>query len=112
MYIKNNTFLKFYGITKDPETKEFMMIIQFASQGNLRCFLSNNFNNILWKNKILYLYNLRADLEYLHGLGYFYKDFHSGNILQIAESDGTVSYISDFGLSGSSNEQKSDYKIC
>ncbi|EXX78584.1 hypothetical protein RirG_013700 [Rhizophagus irregularis DAOM 197198w] len=39
---------------------------------------------------------------------YFHKDFHSGNILR-----GVTTYISDFGLSGSSsNEQKSDDKIC
>ncbi|GES80900.1 kinase-like domain-containing protein [Rhizophagus clarus] len=68
--LKDNT-LKFYGLTKDPETKEFMMIIQLADQGNLRCVLSN---------------------------------FHSGNILH-----GTyTTYISDFGLSRPSNEQKSD----
>jgi hypothetical protein len=40
-------------MTKDPETQEFMMIMQFADQGNLRHFLSRNFNNILWKDKIL-----------------------------------------------------------
>ncbi|GBC46678.2 kinase-like domain-containing protein [Rhizophagus irregularis DAOM 181602=DAOM 197198] len=28
--------LKFYGMTKDPETEEFMMILQFANKGNLR----------------------------------------------------------------------------
>lgn len=38
---------KFYGITKDPETKEFMIILRFAEQGNLRDILSNNFNDIL-----------------------------------------------------------------
>src|SRR5207248_8877408 len=36
------------------------------------------------------------------------KDFHSGNILK----SNSVSYISDFGLSGPSNEQKSDDEIC
>ncbi|GBB97122.1 hypothetical protein RclHR1_02920007 [Rhizophagus clarus] len=30
--------LQFYGITKDPETKEFMMILEFANKGNLRNF--------------------------------------------------------------------------
>src|SRR3954469_13939791 len=50
------------------------------------------------------------DLGTLHCLGYFHKDFHSGNILK--ESKYNLSYISDFGLSGPSNEQKSDDKIC
>src|SRR6266487_4709736 len=95
-------------MTKDPKTQEFMMIIEFADQGNLRHVLSSNFNNILWKDKILLLSNLTIDLKNLHKLGYFHKDFHSGNILKC----GSVSYVSDFGLSGPSNEQKSDDKIC
>ena len=45
----------------------------------------------------------------MHKLEYFHKDFHSGNILRTKNN---YSYISDFGLSGPSNEQKSDNKIC
>jgi len=102
--------LTFYGITKDPETQEFMMIIQFADQGNLRHVLSSNFNNLLWRSKILLLCDLANNLKNLHELGYFHKDFHSGNILDNSSSG--FSYVSDFGLSGPSNEQKSDDKIC
>jgi serine/threonine protein kinase len=91
-----------------------MMIIQLADQGNLRCILSNNYNNILWKEKLHLLLNIAEDLKSLHGLGYFHKDFHSGNILQNYDKDfyNNYTYISDFGLSGPSNEQKSDDKIC
>ncbi len=67
--------LRLYGMTKDPETKEFMMIIKFADEGNLRSSLSNNFNNISWKDKILLLYHITEDLRDLHKLGYFHKDF-------------------------------------
>src|SRR5438045_1778496 len=95
-------------MAKDPETQEFMMIMQFADQGNLRHVLSSNFNNILWEDKIQLLYCLTIDLKNLHKLGYFHKDFHSGNILLIHDE----SFVSDFGLSGPSNEQKSDDKIC
>src|SRR5205814_8881423 len=48
------------------------------------------------------------DIKNLHKLGYSHNDFHSGNILKCGPS----SYISDFGLSGPPNEQKSDDKIC
>ena len=86
-----------------------MIITQLAERGNLRCVLSSNFKNILWKDKIQYLWNIVRDLKSLHELGYCHKDFHSGNILQIIGG----SYISDFGLSGPSNKQKSDdKKIC
>ena len=94
-------------MTKDSETKEFMMIIKFANKGNLRSSLSNNFNNILWRNKIRLLWHISQDLRDLHKLGYFHKDFHSGNILQMNYN----SYLSDFGLSGPANEQKCDDEV-
>ena len=58
-----------------------MMILQFIDRGNLRSVLSSNFNNILWKDKIRKLFSIIYDLKNLHELGYFHKDFHSGNIL-------------------------------
>ncbi|RGB23104.1 kinase-like domain-containing protein [Rhizophagus diaphanus] len=89
------------------------MIIQLADQGNLRSILSSNFNNIFWKEKLKVLFDIVYDLKNLHNLGYFHKDFHSGNILQNRNAaDDNVTYMSDFGLSGQSNEQKSDDKIC
>src|SRR5688572_5904000 len=95
-------------MTKDPKTEEFLMIMEFANQGNLRSILSSNFNNILWKGKIFRLYTSALQLNRLHELEYVHKDFHSGNILQLDD----LSRISDFGLSGPANEQKSDGKIC
>src|SRR5256885_10580009 len=84
------------------------MILQFADKGNLRSILSSNFNNILWNDKIELLRESAGDLKKLHELGYFHKDFHSGNILR----NHNYNYISDFGLSGPSDKQKSDDKIC
>src|SRR5947207_12628415 len=95
-------------MTKDSKTEEFLMIMQFANQGNLRSVLSSNFNNILWKYKIQSLSGSANQLNRLHELEYVHKDFHSGNILQL----NGLSRISDFGLSGPANEQKSDGKIC
>jgi serine/threonine protein kinase len=103
-----NEGLKFYGLTKDPETKEFMMIIEFAEKGNLRTNLLNNFNNIMWKDKIKSLREITFDLKNLHKSEYIHKDFHNGNILQIND---TLFLISDFGLSGPANVQKSDDKV-
>ncbi|RGB25094.1 kinase-like domain-containing protein, partial [Rhizophagus diaphanus] len=58
-------------------------------------------------DKIGLLVGISKDLQELHDLGYSHKDFHSGNILQIND----ISYISDFGLSGPANEQKSNDKV-
>ena len=83
------------------------MIVQFAPDGNLRSYLLNNFNNILWEYKITKLFQIIHNLYRLHELRYCHKDFHSGNILQVSKT----SFISDFGLTGPADEQKSDDKI-
>src|SRR5438045_8386252 len=84
-----------------------MMILELANDGNLRYILSNDFNSILWRDKIELLYDLTRNLKNLHELGYFHNDFHSGNILR----NYYKTYISDLGLSGPANEQNLDSKI-
>ncbi|GES73054.1 kinase-like domain-containing protein [Rhizophagus clarus] len=93
LYLSNPDFLKFYGITKDPKTKEFITILQFGNMGNLRDILSNNFNYILWKDKIKLLHDLVTDLQYAHRLKCFHNDFRSENILR----NNALYFISDFG---------------
>ncbi|GBB84525.1 hypothetical protein RclHR1_01110010 [Rhizophagus clarus] len=104
--------IKPYGLTKDPETKEFIMIMELANE-SLRNTISSNFNNILWSDKLKILYEILTDLRRLHELGYFHKDIHSGNILKFRGlfDEDIMYYISDFGLCGPSNEQKSDGKV-
>ncbi|RGB28018.1 kinase-like domain-containing protein, partial [Rhizophagus diaphanus] len=47
-------------------------------------------------------------LENLHKIGYYHKNLHSGNILQIDN----IPYISDFRISEPPFRLKSDNKIC
>jgi len=40
-------FTKLYGvITKHPQMEEFMMVLEYASNGNLRDHLKINFSNL------------------------------------------------------------------
>ena len=41
--------VRFYGITKDPETNNFMMVMQYANNGNLRQYLNNNLIHLIGK---------------------------------------------------------------
>ncbi|RHZ76388.1 hypothetical protein Glove_198g106 [Diversispora epigaea] len=81
------TTIRFYGITQDPETHSFMMVLDYVTDGNLREYLKNNFDNINWKQK---LSNLRELSEKY--------SFHPGNILSSDFKDDLE--ISDFGLIG------------
>ncbi|RHZ80101.1 hypothetical protein Glove_139g328 [Diversispora epigaea] len=91
------TSIRFYGITQDPETHSYMMVLQYAADGNLREYLKINFNNINWLQKLLNLYRLSEKLMNIHRLDIVHQDFHPGNILSTSFKG--IVYISDFGLS-------------
>ena len=38
--------IKYHGVTKDPKTKEYMLVMNYASGGNLHNHLQKNFTNI------------------------------------------------------------------
>ena len=105
---KSSSFvpLEFYGMTKDPETKEFIIVTEFADKGSLRDVLSN-FNKLFWRDKIINcLHSIACNPYLLHNLDYCHRDFHSGNILR-----GDRIYLSDFGLSKPADVQRSDGKV-
>ncbi|RHZ85365.1 hypothetical protein Glove_66g94 [Diversispora epigaea] len=90
------TSIRFYGITQDPETHSYIMVLEYAKDGNLREYLKINFNNINWKQKLYNLWHLSSRLTNIHKLDIVHQDFHPGNILASDFKD--YLEISDFGL--------------
>ena len=84
------------GITKDPETHKYMIVLSYYSGGSLRNYLNNNFNDIDWENKLAHLKDLASKFSEIHKLDIVHRDFHPGNILK--DSNEYI-HISDFGLS-------------
>ncbi|GET67168.1 kinase-like domain-containing protein [Rhizophagus irregularis DAOM 181602=DAOM 197198] len=41
-----------YGITQDPVTEEYMLIMDYAEGGDLHSYLKKNFINITWNDKL------------------------------------------------------------
>src|SRR3954469_14302011 len=97
----NNSYdsIRFYGITQDPETHSYAMVLEYAKDGNLREYLKINFNNINWKQKLKNLYYLSYRLKDIHKLDIVHQDFHPGNILSSNFKNPFNTKISDFGLS-------------
>ncbi|RHZ81629.1 hypothetical protein Glove_117g111 [Diversispora epigaea] len=89
--------IRFYGITQDPITHSYMMVLEYAADGNLREYLKINFNNIDWERKLYNLRELSYRLINIHVLDIVHQDFHPGNILSYDFKNNM--YISDFGLS-------------
>ncbi|EXX72468.1 Cdc15p [Rhizophagus irregularis DAOM 197198w] len=105
-----NDIVQCYGITQDPETNEYMMVLQYCEGGNFR----NNYINkeLGYYSKIDKLRQIASGLLDIHNSGKVHKDFHSGNILYI----GDLPYISDFGMCQPANikqsvNQKSVYGV-
>ncbi|PKC03521.1 kinase-like protein, partial [Rhizophagus irregularis] len=105
----NRTFydyiIKIYGFTKDPELEDYILVMKYASEGDLHKYLQKNFTNLEWNSdniilvysKLNILRNISEGLKYIHENKYIHRDFHSGNIL----SDVFQWKIGDLGLSQS-----------
>src|SRR5438045_957580 len=98
-----------YVITKDLETENFMMIVEYAYNGSLRHYLNNNFNSMKWDDNLNILQKIACGLNHIHNNGLIHHDFHCGNILS---GDDDLTYITDLGLCQPANVKpsQSDYK--
>src|ERR1043165_5851172 len=98
-----------YGITKDPETNYFMMVMAYAENGSLRKHLNNNFNSLSWNEKLDNLRFIATGLGIIHEKGLIHHDFHCGNILNKKHPIYKTfrSVITDLGLCKPANEKPS-----
>src|SRR3989337_450297 len=96
---------KYYGITQNPITKDFIIIMKYYRLGSLRDYITKNFYNIKWNEKLEILGNIVKGLNHLHNQEIIHRDFHSGNILY--ENNWDV-VISDLGISKSSIDNNDD----
>ncbi|RGB31942.1 kinase-like domain-containing protein [Rhizophagus diaphanus] len=95
--------IRLYGITQDPVTLDYMIVMEYMSYGSLRSNLMikkynpyDKFNNG---------YFIARSLSALHKCGLVHGDFHSGNILLQSHR---YAYISDFGLSRPAHKSDSN----
>ncbi|GBB97034.1 hypothetical protein RclHR1_00290032 [Rhizophagus clarus] len=103
-YSVNNSgnILKVYGITQDPNTKDYIIVLQYAEGRNFEYWLFNNYKYFNWTNKLKILNNIISGLKEIHQKQMVHRDFHVGNILfdEIFVIYSNVNlYISDMGLS-------------
>src|SRR6266498_3861586 len=90
---------KYYGITQDPITEDFVIIMKYYKLGSLKEYITKNCHNIKWFEKLNILGHIIGGLNHLHNQNIIHRDFHSGNILYENKFD---IVISDLGISKSS----------
>ena len=47
-----------YGVTKDPDEDDYLLVFKYAKLGDLHNNLSKNFKEITWRNKIQSLWGI------------------------------------------------------
>jgi len=78
-----------YGVTQDPETKEYMIVMQYANNGSLLSYLDQNINKLTWRDKLYHLKDIAYYLDTIHRSGLVHCDLHGGNIVMYNNNDNT-----------------------
>ncbi|RHZ61662.1 hypothetical protein Glove_346g160 [Diversispora epigaea] len=97
----DSNIIKCYGVTQDPQTKNYAFVLKYKQNGDLHHFINKNFETFSWKVKINYLNNIVKGIQSIHDKKIIHRDLHSGNILVNIRhnSNDTYPVISDLGFS-------------
>ncbi|RIA97516.1 kinase-like domain-containing protein [Glomus cerebriforme] len=70
-----SSVIRLYGITQDPDTKNYMMVLNYAENGSLRNYLDKNVK-LNWEDKINNLFQIAKGLEQIHSNELIHRDLH------------------------------------
>ncbi|GBB85327.1 hypothetical protein RclHR1_01190003 [Rhizophagus clarus] len=101
--IKKSNILNIYGISQDPNTNNYIIVLDYAEGGNFDNWMNKNYKNFYWLRKLNILLNIINGLKEIHQREMVHCDFHTGNILFLRNDIGDLGndiLISDMGLCG------------
>ncbi|GBC53733.2 kinase-like domain-containing protein [Rhizophagus irregularis DAOM 181602=DAOM 197198] len=81
--------IKCFGITQDPITHNYALVLQYMENGNLRSYLGQTANSKTWEQRLNKMYDICLALNDIHKYGFI---------------GSTFAYIGDFGLCMPANE--------
>ncbi|CAG8618070.1 41_t:CDS:2 [Acaulospora morrowiae] len=84
-----------FGTTEDPKTKNTIMVLNYANEGNLQSYIRKNWLKLTWRKKIKFALDIASGIEHLHKFKIIHRDLHPKNILV----DNGVLKIADLGCS-------------
>jgi len=99
-YSESIVIVNCYGISQDPATKNYLMVMEYMEEGSLRQYLQKNNSKLNFENKLENLSSIADGLSKIHSQELVHRDLHSGNILNSVG----WSYITDLGLAKPANE--------
>ncbi|RIB21635.1 kinase-like domain-containing protein [Gigaspora rosea] len=96
------------GITKNPETSKYIIVLKYAQYGNLRDNL-RQISGWKWEKRLFVLFHIVSGLVGIYQSGIVHKDLHGGNILLYGVLEGYhVALVSDLGLAAPIHSEKNE----
>ncbi len=95
---------RYFGITQDPITQDFMIIMKYYESGDLTHYITRRFFELSWHDRLDRLYGIINSLESIHDVNIIHRDYHSGNVF----FDDNVAITGDLGISKSAVESSDD----
>ncbi|CAG8743325.1 18043_t:CDS:2, partial [Acaulospora morrowiae] len=99
--MSSGRILPCYGISREPLTNHYILVMQYASEGDLGNYVRQAFGQFDWWKRIDMLRDVILGLNSIHSAGLIHQNFHSGNILVHGygnNSNNLDTYISDLGM--------------
>ncbi|GBC28741.2 kinase-like domain-containing protein [Rhizophagus irregularis DAOM 181602=DAOM 197198] len=101
LIMNSNFILNIYGISQDPKTKDYIMVLESIAGENLNDWVNHNYKDFNWPNKIRILFYIIQSLKEIHQKQMIHRDFHTGNMLISTNSvDNFNIIISNMGSCG------------
>ncbi|GBC07733.1 hypothetical protein RclHR1_07660009 [Rhizophagus clarus] len=120
-FLDSIRIIDLYGFTKNPDTSNYIIVMDYANKGNLRGNLAKIIENN-WNQRLFMLYEIISGLSEIHEKNLLHCDFHDGNILnhkdekhERKDDDNKADYkiyISDLGLCQPVKSSLKKYDIC
>ncbi|RHZ66095.1 hypothetical protein Glove_309g34 [Diversispora epigaea] len=77
----HDSILRFYGITEQENTNNYMIILEYVNNGSLRQYLKTNFQKLDWNAKLNIAKQIANALAFLHSNNIIHGKLNSENIL-------------------------------
>ncbi|UZO03233.1 uncharacterized protein OCT59_023641 [Rhizophagus irregularis] len=102
---EDDYILKIYGISQNPNTKDYIIVLKYAKGGSFNNYINNDIINWFWSEKLKALKHIIKGLKKFHKNKIVHHNFHTGNILlsfidyYSIESENYIGniYVSDMG---------------
>ncbi|GBC14218.2 kinase-like domain-containing protein [Rhizophagus irregularis DAOM 181602=DAOM 197198] len=81
--ISHDNIINFYGITisdqenQSDDIKKYHLVMEYADSGSLNNYLKENFEKLVWEDKLKFAYQLASAVSCLHDEDIIHRDLHS-----------------------------------